>query len=487
MTMTSTPDRIARLADWLAAVQADDIPDEAFERLRLQVLDHLGCAVLGADTNEHRRFRVPLQTMGNADDATVVLGGSRAGATVAAMTNATSISRTELTVGIGRAHVHPGTQAIPVALAEAERTGADGLDVLRAVALGYEVAIRLGWSMSHLPGEPLNQVRPQLMLRGWYTPAILGGFAAAAAAAAIRRLDAGRIRDAFGIVGNLAPTALYAGAKSGAVVKSVSEGWAAAIGLFAVDLAERGLGGVPNIADHLFPLLVGDAERIDFERIDEGLGERWELLDFGRNQTMFSASRTSSITDCAFQLRDDHGLVAGEIEEVVVRTTSRFKLLDTVAPPNEQAAKFSIPYSVAQVLLGRRREEMLDEAFTEAAFRAPDWQDLARRVRVVADPEFDAAFETHPRVSTPSQIDVVLRDGAHRSNRTDGYFGLSGKPEVDPRDFDRKFRHLAARRLPEGAAERALELVLALGRHTDIRALMALFSQPREPGDAVPT
>jgi 2-methylcitrate dehydratase PrpD len=226
--------------------------------------------------------------------------------------------------------------------------------------------------------------------------------------------------------------------------------------------------------------------RIDFERIDAELGERWEFLDFGRTQTMFSASRTSSITDCAFLLRDAYRIDPADIDEVVVDTTTRFKLLDDRSPPNAQAGKFSIPYCVAQVLIGRRREEMLDEAFTEEAFLQDGWRAVADRVRVEVEPEFDAAFETHPRVSSPSRITVRTRDGSSHTQRIDGYFGLSGSPEINPADFDLKFLHLAERRLPPGDAQRAVDLAHEIETGARIGELMRLCGSRRAGHEPTP-
>lgn len=471
-------DGIARLAEWVATVRFEDLPVDAVEQIKLQFLDHLGSAILGADSIGDDILLDAATRLGSGSEATIILADRRASPFVAALVNAASISLTELTVGVGRAIVHPGTQGVPVALAEAERRGSSGADVLLALVVAYEVLIRIGWSMTHIPDEPLSKVRPQLTKRGWYAPSLIGSFGAAAAAAKLGNLDARQTADAFGICGNLSPTTVHKGAKEG-MVKGLGEGWAAALGMFAVDLAANGFAGVPGIAGELFPLLVGDPSSVDFRRIDDGLGERYEFLDFGGNQTMFSASRTSSITDCAVGLREEHRIDPTEIADVLVETMSRFVTLSDPEPANQLAGKFSIPYCVAQVLAGRGRDELLDEAFSEAAFEDPAWRPIARAVRVEVNPEFDADFESYPRKSSSSRITVTTKDGATYIHRVFGAFGMLGGARATTADFVRKFMHLAERRLPDGHAARMVEIVDGFETAPGVAGLLALCARGR--------
>jgi 2-methylcitrate dehydratase PrpD len=441
----------------------------------------MGSAILGADVLGSDLLLAATEIFGSSTDATIILADRRTTAFGAALANAAFISQTELTVGVGRAIVHPGTQAVPVALAEGERLGSSGADVLLSLVVAYEVLIRLGWSLTHVPGEPLSKVRPQLTLRGWYAPSLLGSFGAAAAAASLRGLDAAQVANAFGICGNLSPTTVHAGAREG-MVKGLGEGWAAALGLFAVDLAERGFTGVPRVTEHLFPLLVDGPDKVDFERFDDGLGERLEFLDFGGNQTMFNGSRTSSITDCALELRNAHPIDPERIAEIRIDTMSRFKGLDDPAPTNELGGKFSIPYCVAQVFIGRSREEMLDVAFSEAAFDDPRWRPIAQAVRIEVDPEFDSDFESYPRKSSSSRITVTMTDGSQVSHRVTGAFGMLGGTRATPDDFARKFLQLAGDRLPGGYADEVVKVIDGFETQPDVHTLMRLCAR-RRPDD----
>ena len=80
---------------------------------------------------------------------------------------------------------HPGCQIVPAALAVAEREGASGEALLRAVALGYDVGSRIGRAMGGIAARGVH---------GHATHAIGPMFGAAAAAAALVGLDERGVR-----------------------------------------------------------------------------------------------------------------------------------------------------------------------------------------------------------------------------------------------------------------------------------------------------
>ncbi len=99
------------------------------------------------------------------------------------------------------AKLHPGAVVIPAALAVAERQGASGRDVLRAIVAGYELTIR-----TSLAAGTLSMRR-----RGWHITGLCGTFGAAAAAGQLLGLDSLRIgqRSGFGWHAVRWPVCLY--------------------------------------------------------------------------------------------------------------------------------------------------------------------------------------------------------------------------------------------------------------------------------------
>src|SRR3712207_5087636 len=135
-----------QLAALVCATRAADIPADVRESAAWWVLDWLGCAIAGLDTPPGR---LPVQHPSEQPAGPVSCLGLAEGRApqVAALHNG-GVSHIVEMDDVDRASViHPAAVVVPAALAVAERIGASGRDLLAAVVLGYEVAIRVGESV----------------------------------------------------------------------------------------------------------------------------------------------------------------------------------------------------------------------------------------------------------------------------------------------------------------------------------------------------
>jgi 2-methylcitrate dehydratase PrpD len=126
------------------------------------------------------------------NDATLVLTGQAASAPGAAWANGVLANALDFDDGHREVKGHPGAVVIPAVLAAGERAGAGAEAMFAAAAVGYEVAIRAG----------LNQHR---MSGAYHGSGSWGAVGAAAAAARLEGLDAGRLRHALGLAEYHAP------------------------------------------------------------------------------------------------------------------------------------------------------------------------------------------------------------------------------------------------------------------------------------------
>ncbi|MCZ7572810.1 MAG: MmgE/PrpD family protein [Ardenticatenaceae bacterium] len=454
------------LSEYVANLDYDKLPPEVIERAKMCVLNIIGCALLGAEDRGNRILFDTLNLLGGADVATVVLSDKKTSAFSAALANAAYANVTELAEGVSKAVVHPGTVIVPVVLAESERSGCSGRDLIVAVVAGYEALIRLGWSMGHEPGKPLDTVQAQSLYRGWYPPAVIGALGAAAAVGRLQGLSSHQILNAFGICGNLSPTTLLASFRQGAMAKALGTGLAAGLGLYGAVLAESGYTGVDNVHRELFPLLVNE---VDFERINDGLGTRYEIMTL--DIKFFACGPVLSEVECGLQMMQQHQIRADHIDRIEVDTNGRTALLSNHRPVNSSGAKFSAPYCIAQVLLGRRREEMMTDAFSMEAIQDPAWHRLADRVELRVDPDFDRAFETVPPRRRPTRIALIMQDGTRLEHSIEGALGLPMMPPTRE-DFLWKFNYLAGRVLPKQRIDEVSGRVLDLEQQPNIHPLM---------------
>ncbi|MPZ24905.1 MAG: hypothetical protein GEV12_00250 [Micromonosporaceae bacterium] len=458
------------LAAKLGGIRYDALPDRVVAAAKNMILDNLGCALLGAESGEPARINRAL-----ADDSPVsarVLG-ARTGPFAATVANATAICLTELAEGVGKAVVHPGTVVVPAVLAAAEWTKADGRTAIAATVAGYEALITIGWAAARPAGAAWDDSRGLSLHRGWYPPALLGGFGTAAAVAHLLGATEPQIDASLGTYANLAPTSMLAASQQGSMAKPLSAGLAAAWGGYGATLAVRGFTGLDDPTGHLLPLLVPgcDAEGV-LERVSPGY--QIEELD-----VKFFAVAGPMRTDleCAYQLRARHAFQPADVRHVLVETNERAALLHLTGPRNPGAARFSLRYCVAHALCtGDRAAMTTGDAFTADELDRADVARLADRIDVVVEPEINAAYNEHG-ARRPSRLTVTLHDGQVFTHRVEGMKGLRMSPATDD-DFAEKFRLLAGRSLPPSRVDEIQRTVAGLEALGDCGELGDLLLLP---------
>ena len=225
------------IAGFVSGLRYEAIPAEVRERIKLLILDALGCALYGAHLEWCRILR---DTLGRIDkDASCSVWGTslRLSAPHAALANGTQIQGFELD-DVHRAGVlHVGAVVLPALLAIAElRRNLGGEEFLAAAVAGYEIGPRVGLCMG-----------PEHIGQGWHSGATVGVFAAAAGAARGLRLDAGKAVHALGIAGTQASGLMAA--QYGAMVKRMHAGRASQSGLYGALLAEQGFTGIEDVLE----------------------------------------------------------------------------------------------------------------------------------------------------------------------------------------------------------------------------------------------
>jgi len=154
------------VAAFVAGLTYERIPAEVIGRLKLLILDSLGCALYGA---ELPWSRILMTTLGRLDQtkACAVWGTEqRLSAPHAALVNGTLVQSFELD-DVHRAGVlHVGAVTLPALVAVAElHPGMTGQDFLRAALAGYEIGPRVGLCMG-----------PEHIAQGWHSGATVGVF-----------------------------------------------------------------------------------------------------------------------------------------------------------------------------------------------------------------------------------------------------------------------------------------------------------------------
>ena len=167
------------LAEYVAKTLDRPLPPEVVAKTKLHVLDTIAAMISGSRLKAGEFAARYVDTLGGKPQATVYGTPIVTSSVNAALANGMAAHGDETDDSHLAGRFHPGCGIVPAALATAELAGRSGNDVLRAVALGYDIGARSIYALGF----------QQLYTERHSTHSVATTFGAAAAAAAMLRLD----------------------------------------------------------------------------------------------------------------------------------------------------------------------------------------------------------------------------------------------------------------------------------------------------------
>lgn len=449
------------LAEFAAGVQFEDLPPEVVARMKTSMLDSIGCCLFGVTLPWTQHVQAMVEAEGARPVASLFGSGRKTSVAGAVLVNGTAGHAFELDDIHKESIVHAGSIAVPVVLALAEqRGGASGREVLTAMATGYEIGTRVG-----------NAATMSLFFRGFHPQGSSGVFVAAASAARMLALDAGRMQHALGIVGSQAGGLMAA--QEGAMVKRFHSGRAAQSGVYSALLAERGFTGISDVLEAGYGgYLSTYSGQPNAVRLTDGLGTEWETAKVGYKPHACVTSIHSSL-DAFKHLVEANGLAPDDIERVDVGTSlMTFQHCAwTYKAQGVTAAQMNLFYGVAVMAFDG---VAFVAQYAESRLAEPRLLDFIARVHAHVDDEIEAmgaAFRHAARVK------IQTRDGRTFSHEI---LNRRGSPEnpMTPEDVEYKFRNVVASCLSATRIDQVVARVDTLERSDDIGELIGLLAAP---------
>ncbi len=408
-----------QMADFVTSTEFIDLPQQAVDMARRSLLDWIGSAIRGG-TVEPARIALGVTRRGMAGDvATVLTTGERLSALGAAFANGAASHVIELDDLHQGSTFHPAAPIIPAALAIAEREGASGQDLLRAIVLGYDVAIRIA--------EAVNPSH----YRYWHPTGTCGVFGATAAAGVLVGLDREGLVQALGSAGTQA-SGLWQFLADGAMSKSLHTAHAAHDGIISADLAAAGFTAARDILEGPRGFFIATAEQSDPTRITDRLGSHFKIVENGFKRHA-CCGHTHTAIDAALEVRDSFAdLDIAKIEIDTYRVA--LDITDQAEPHTPYQAKFSIQYAVAAGLLDGHAglEEFTDEHIGDSSMQ---------RLLSCTSAREDASFTHAYPASWASRVRVTSNDGAVRESTVHHPKGMPANPMSDA-EIEQKFHEL---------------------------------------------
>ena len=434
------------IAEFVSALRYEDIPLEVVARIKLSLLDSLGCALYGADLEWCRILRQTLSAL-DATEACRVWGTvERLSAPHAALVNGTLIQSFELDDVHRQGVLHVGAVTLPPLLAVTElRPGLSGRDFVTAAVAGYEIGPRVGKCMG-----------PQHIGQGWHSGATVGVFSAASGAARALGLSAGQTVHALGIAGTQAAGLMAA--QYGAMVKRMHAGRAAQSGLYGALLAEAGFTGIVDVFESPYggfcTTFSRSDDRFNLDELSSELGQRWETLRISLKFYSCVGSNHTTL-DAIRMMQEKTPFGPNDIDKITVHGSH--VTVEHVGwpytPQGLTSAQLNLPFCVATLLL---EGDVFVDQFTDAVVTDKGRIALSKKVGVVEDPAITARGSNYRHMV---RVEVHLKSGVKLEQTVEAPRG-SEQSFASEADIVRKFKNLATHTVSAAKADAIVNLVL---------------------------
>jgi 2-methylcitrate dehydratase PrpD len=360
----------ARHVEFVRGLAWADVPAPVRDRVRALIADLTAVCVAGRPAPASALAAEHASAIHPGDDAGALLDGRRLNAVGAAWANGVLANVLDMDDGHRLTKGHPGAIVIPAALAVAESIGASEDELLAAIVVGYEVAIRAGVAQHARAAE-------------YHASGSWGAVGAAAAAARLLHLDAQETATALSLAEYHGPIAPIMRSVAQPAMTKDACGWGAATGVSSALLAARGFTAL-------------QAEYLATDASD--LGAAWRLQEL-----YVKAYPCCRWSQAAIRAALEAGGGAAGVERVVVRTFAAAAALSRTRPATTEEAQYNLVWPVAA-------------AIATGTFGVPEalgsWEDpevaaIAERVEIVIDDAMTAAFPAQRLTA----VEIVRADG----------------------------------------------------------------------------
>jgi 2-methylcitrate dehydratase len=452
----------ASISRWAAALEFEQLSPAAVYQAKRFLLDALGCALGGYGQHDVQIYLDLMSEVAGSGAVTIIGSGQKVDALSGTLANALMIRVLDFNDIYWKQDPSHPSDIIPAAIACCERGVANGKELIVAMVLGYEFAMRLS-----------EVAFPGIRERGWHH-ATLTALAAPIAASRALRLDAQRMQHAIGISGSHMGT--FSGVVAGklSMMKNTVDPLAAQSGVLAALLAERGYTGPEGVIDGKEGLVHALGPEWRLAALTDGLGESWRIEHCGM-KAFPTEALTHTPLSAVLELVKTHDLAPERVAKVQIRTLAR--AADILADPSKydprtkETADHSLPYCIAAAIVDR---QLTPAQFAQEKIEDPLIRAQLDKVEVVADEEIEKVFPDLQRVA----VAITTTAGERYDKQLDYPKGDFRNPLTDE-ELEQKFDTLAGQLLSARARQELKTAVWRLERLQSVSALMELCRADR--------
>ena len=443
----------------------DTLPQEVIDITKTLVFDAVS-NTLGGLASDKGKIGVQFAKMnGGFPEATVYGTGQKVSAAVAALANG------ELMNGLDYDPVpHVPPILMPAVMAVAEQLGSTGKELITALAVGGEVAIRLSDVLQNAMRWSLRDTGKTPDVYGNSNEHVIG---AAIGCGMLMGLNREQLAQCIGISAGICSLPIcrdWESTMPKTMIKYFPAAWLAHTAVCAAQLASLGYTGNAYTLDseYGFPVIYCRIPGIwDPEEVVRDIGKTWKWLNMGLKP--YPACRyLHSDLDCFYKLLDEYHFSPDEIDEIRCYSATFVAHPDQMAVENQVDAQFSGPYSLAMILYGY---EVGPAWQNKAALTDPRIRSFMSKVKMLTS-EHHYELKKKDPLAWYAKVEIDARgqtftaecDYSKGTNR-DGY-------RITQEELDKRFFNNAQIILPTEKIEKAIEQLKHLEEFDDLQDII---------------
>lgn len=437
---------------YIAEGLARELPAEVVEKTKHHILDTLAAIATGARLRPGELARRYVESRGGTPEATVAGSGHRTTTELAALANAASAHADESDDSHEPSRTHPGCAVVPAALAVAEARDRSGIDLLRAVTLGYDVGCGLNRSL----WEPGSVLRASVQS----THMVGGTFGSVAAGSALAGFDEMQARQALSYAAQQASGLTTWMRDSEHVEKAFDfAGIPSRNGVCAVEMVASGLTGVTDVLDGSPSLYEAFGDQQKPQRLVDELGRIHQIMT--ANIKLFSVgSPIQAPAQALTELLAENAISADDIATVVCTMPTFYaSVVDNRAMPD-----ICLQYVLAVGLIDGA--VTFQNTHDEQRIREEGVRQLMDRVELVHSDEMEEQRQAH--------VELRLTDGRRLERHVFPVRGTKDDP-MERSEVEAKARDLLGGVMASDQATALIDRVWAIEDVASAGALAELM------------
>jgi 2-methylcitrate dehydratase PrpD len=443
-----------RLARYMVSAATTPLPEAALLACKHRILDTFGAMVSGARMRPGQMAAKYVRGLGGEQQASVIGTSFRTTTVNAALANAMCAHSDETDDFEPVTKAHPGSSVVPSALAMGEHQGQSGEAMIRAVALGYDLACRL-----------LMALGPDLV-RGSNRSAegTASTFGSLGAAASLARLDEIQMHYALSYSAQQV-SGLWSWVKDRDHIEKAFDfaGMGARNGVEAVGMVQSGMTGVYDVLDGTHNLFIALSTNPKPEAMLDGLGTRFYVSETAI-KTYSVGYPIQSPLDALLSLRKQYGLTPDNVRSIIVKIPSDAEgIVGDSAMPD-----VNCQHLVALALV--KGAVSFRDSHDVALMHDPAI--VAQRAKVTVQPDQSLMDPAAPR---GAKVEVTLMDGRTVDHFTRFAPGTKENP-LSTEAVNAKARDLMVPVLGATKTSKLIEMINHLETLKDIRGLRPLIT-----------